>query len=85
MGRLTLLSAHMMASHSARPEDHRVRTLQRLCRPHRRPRQEETRRLNHNYVGSEHLLLALTGDKSWPARPSTDTLGVTHAAATSGK
>jgi ATP-dependent Clp protease ATP-binding subunit ClpC len=26
--------------------------------------QEEARMLNHNYVGTEHLLLALTGDKS---------------------
>ena len=41
--------------------------------------QEETRGLNHNYVGSEHLLLALTGDKDL-AGQALDTLGVTHAA-----
>lgn len=48
--------------------------------------QEETRGLNHNYVGSEHLLLALTGDKEL-AGQALDTLGVTHphCAATSWK
>lgn len=35
--------------------------------------QEETCGLNHNHVGSEHLLLTLTRNKD-------DTLGVTHAA-----
>jgi ATP-dependent Clp protease ATP-binding subunit ClpC len=33
--------------------------------------QEEARMLNHNYVGPEHLLLALTGDRSFAGQTLT--------------
>lgn len=39
--------------------------------------QEEARMLNHNYVGTEHLLLALTGDKSFAGQTLTEA-GVTR-------
>lgn len=39
--------------------------------------QEEARMLNHNYVGTEHLLLALTGDKG-PAGQALTGHGVTR-------
>lgn len=41
--------------------------------------QEEARMLKHNYVGTEHLLLALTGDKG-PAGQALTGLGVTRTA-----
>jgi ATP-dependent Clp protease ATP-binding subunit ClpC len=39
--------------------------------------QEEARMLNHNYVGTEHLLLALTRDNGIAGQALTE-LGVTH-------
>lgn len=48
--------------------------------------QEETRGLNHNYVGSQHLLLTLTGDKELADQASTPSESPTlHCAATSWK
>jgi ATP-dependent Clp protease ATP-binding subunit ClpC len=39
--------------------------------------QEEARMLNHNYIGTEHLLLALIGDEGFAGQALTS-LGVTH-------
>lgn len=42
--------------------------------------QEEARMLNHTYIGTEHLLLALTNDRGPAGKALTD-LGITHDAA----
>jgi hypothetical protein len=48
--------------------------------------QKETRGLNHNCVGSQHLLLTLTGDKELANQASTPSESPTlHCAATSWK
>ncbi|MGW3995084.1 Clp protease N-terminal domain-containing protein [Amycolatopsis sp. NPDC004772] len=40
--------------------------------------QEEARMLNHNYIGTEHLLLALSGEGEAGAAYALQTAGVTH-------
>ena len=42
--------------------------------------QEEARRLNHNYVGTEHLLLGLLRDEDGVAATALHTLGVSFDA-----
>ena len=43
--------------------------------------QEEARRLNHNYIGTEHLLLALVHEGEGVAAQALESLGITLAAA----
>jgi ATP-dependent Clp protease ATP-binding subunit ClpC len=46
--------------------------------------QEEARELNHNYIGTEHILLGLVHEGSGPAGAALDLLGVTLEGARAG-